>query len=200
MRKFYFLFLVLIANFVFSQVTFKPGIRGGVNFAKFTESDSGIYNWLESTSMWENEEKVRTQYITDFYIGAYGTIRFSKLYALQPEINYSRQGTILKTSTEEQKSELTYVSLQAVNKFYLNKFNLHAGLSIDILVQRKNFDPSYRQDTDLGLLVGAGYDITKSFGIEARFKKGLISQLKTTSEQHTNLLFQAGIYYTFDTK
>ena len=199
MRKFSFLILFLLTNSVFSQVTFKPGIRGGVNFAKFTESDSGIYDWLES-SMWENEEKVRTQYITDFYIGAYGTIRFSKLYALQPEINYSRQGTILKTNTEEQKSELTYVSLQAVNKFYLNKFNLQAGLSIDILAQRKNFDPSYRQDTDLGLLVGAGYDITKNFGIEARFKKGLISQLKTTSEQHTNLLFQTGIYYTFDTK
>ena len=199
MRKFSFLILFLLTNSVFSQVTFKPGIRGGVNFAKFTESDRGIYDWLES-SIWENEEKVRTQYITDFYIGAYGTIRFSKLYALQPEINYSRQGTILKTNTEEQKSELTYVSLQAVNKFYLNKFNLHAGLSIDILVQRKNFDPSYRQDTDLGLLVGAGYDITKNFGIETRFKKGLISQLKTTSEQHTNLLVQTGIYYTFDTK
>lgn len=201
MKKIPFLFIVLISSLSFAQVTFTPGVRGGVNFAKFTETDGGIYNWFEaSDDYWAGEEKVQTRYITDFYVGAFGTIRFSKLYALQPEINYSRQGTIMKTSTQEVKSELSYISLQAVNKFYLKKFNLHAGLSIDLLISDKNFDPYNKKTTDLGILVGAGYDITKNFGIEARFKKGMISQIKTTSEDHTNLLFQAGVYYTFNMK
>jgi hypothetical protein len=201
MKKISFLLIVLISSLSFAQVTFTPGIRGGVNFAKFTENDGGFYNWFEaSDDYWANEEKVRTSYITDFYVGAFGNIRFSKLYALQPEINYSRQGTIMKTSTQETKSELSYLSLQAVNKFYFKNFNLHAGVSIDVLIHDKNFDPYNKTNTDLGVLVGLGYDITKNFGIEARFKKGMISQIKTTSEDHTNLLFQTGVYYTFNTK
>ncbi|MDV7696351.1 PorT family protein [Chryseobacterium soli] len=201
MKKTALLLFALLASLSFAQVTFSPGIRTGVNFAKFTESDGGFYNLFEaSDEYWANEERVQTSYITDFYIGAFGTIRFSKLYALQPEINYSRQGTIMKTSYQEVKSELSYLSLQAVNKFYFNKLNVHAGVSIDFLIADKNFDPYNKKSTDLGVLVGAGYDITKNFGVEARFKKGLISQIKTTSEDHTNLLFQAGIYYTFTMK
>jgi len=201
MKKIAFLLILLISSLSFAQATFTPGIRGGANFAKFTENDGGIYNWFEaSDDYWANEEKVKTSYITDFYIGAFGNIRISKLYALQPEINYSRQGSIMKTSTQEIKSELSYLSLQAVNKFYFQNFNLHAGLSIDILINDKNFDPYNKKNADLGILVGLGYDITKNFGIEARFKKGMISQIKTTSEDHTNLLFQTGIYYTFNTK
>lgn len=200
MKKIIFLFIILISSLSFAQVTFTPGIRGGANFAKFTENDGGLYNWFEaSDEYWANEEKVKTSYIADFYVGVFGNIRISKLYALQPEINYSRQGSIMKTSTQEVKSELSYLSLQAVNKFYFHNLNLHAGLSIDILISDKNFDP-YKKNTDLGVLVGLGYDITKNFGIEARFKKGLISQIKTTSEDQTNLLFQTGIYYTFNTK
>lgn len=201
MKKIIFLFIILISSLSFAQVTFTPGIRGGANFAKFTENDGGLYNWFEaSDEYWANEEKVKTSYIADFYVGVFGNIRISKLYALQPEINYSRQGSIMKTSTQEVKSELSYLSLQAVNKFYFHNFNLHAGLSIDILISDKNFDPYNKKNTDLGVLVGLGYDITKNFGIEARLKKGLISQIKTTSEDHTNLLFQTGIYYTFNTK
>ena len=103
----------------------------------------------------------------------------------------------MKTSTWEQKSELSYLSIQAVNKFFLQKFNLQAGLSIDYLIADKNFDPYVKNNTDLGILLGAGYDITNQFGIEARFKKGMVSQIKTTSEDHTNILFQLGVYYTF---
>ncbi|TDX84891.1 outer membrane beta-barrel protein [Epilithonimonas xixisoli] len=197
MKKNFFLFFLILSNFALAQVTFTPGIRAGANFAKFTETDGGFYDMFESTELWENEERVQTSYITDFYIGVFGTIRFSKVYALQPEINYSRQGTIMKTSTWEQKSELSYLSIQAVNKFFLQKFNLQAGLSIDYLIADKNFDPYVKNNTDLGILLGAGYDITNQFGIEARFKKGLVSQIKTTSEDHTNILFQLGVYYTF---
>lgn len=201
MRKFYSLLLLLAASIAFSQVVITPGIRGGANFAKFKESDSGIYDFLDaSDEYWANEEKVETKYITDFYVGGFLNFRFSKVYALQPEFNYSRQGSIMKTSAKEEKIQLHYLSLQFMNKFYIQKFNLQAGLGIDHLINDKNYDPYAKKELDLGILVGAGFDITKNFGIEARFKKGLVPIIKTTSEDHTNLLFQAGVYYNFNTK
>lgn len=200
MKKISFLLVLLLSVSSFGQVTFHPGIRGGVNFAKFTETDGGFYNWFENDEKWEDQERIRTSYITDFYLGIYGNIRISKVYALQPEINYSRQGSVMKTNDREIKSKLSFISLQAINKFHLQKFNLQAGMSIDLLINDQNFYPYNKNKTDLGFIIGAGYDITNRFGIEARFKKGLVSQIKTTSEDHTNLLFQAGVYYTFNMK
>lgn len=199
MRKIFTLFILLVSILTFAQTTFTPGVRGGVNFAKLTESDGGFYDILEAgDDYWPDEERVHTGYTTDFYLGVLANMRFSKLYALQPEINYSRQGSIMKTSTTESKTELSYISLQAINKFYYKNFNAHAGLSVDVMIASKNFSSNTRND--LGVILGAGYDITKNFGVEARFKKGLVSQIKTTSENHTNVLFQLGVTYNFNTK
>lgn len=186
---------------VFSQVVISPGIRGGANFAKFTEKDAGFYDLLDpSYDSIPSQDKAHTAYIKDFYIGVFANMRFTKRYALQPEINYSRQGTMMKIGDEEVKYQLTYLSFQAINKLYFNNFNAHAGISLDMLIADKNFNPYRKTNMDLGFILGLGYDITKNIGIEARLKAGLISQMKTTSENHTNMLFQTGVYYTFNGK
>ena len=199
MKKYYFLFLVLISIAFQAQVTFNPGIRAGLNFAKFTESDSGFYNWMDDgDDFYGSDEKAEMSFHTDFYIGFQGNIRFSKFYALQPELNYSRQGGKVKVGNDEFTSKISYLSLQMVNKFYFDKFNLHVGPTIDAVIDDKNINPDNK--TDLGFLVGLGYDITPNFGVEARAKKGIIQVAYSNGENHTNVLIQAGVYYTFPKK
>ncbi len=64
--------LIVVSATAFSQVTIKPVVRAGVNFANITNTDL--------------DDK------TDFYIGAFAEIKFVRFYALQPELNYTRQG------------------------------------------------------------------------------------------------------------
>lgn len=200
MKKLSFLFIMLISGLSFAQVTFNPGIRAGLNLAKFTESDRGVYNWFDD-DYYPNDpglQKEKTDFIADFYIGFFGNIRFAKFYALQPELNYSRQGSKIKLGNETFEPKISYMSVQLVNKFYFDKFNVHVGPSIDFVIDNKGFEPS--NNVDLGFLLGAGYDITPNFGIEARVKKGIIEVAYSNDENRTNVLFQAGVYYTFNMK
>jgi hypothetical protein len=200
MKKLTFLFLVLISGLSFAQVTFNPGIRAGLNLAKFTQSDNGIYNWFDENSdpYYSNYQKEETDFIADFYVGFFGNIRFTKFYALQPEINYSRQGSKIRVANETYEPKISYLSLQIVNKFYFQKFNIHVGPSIDFALEDNGFNPS--NNVDLGFLLGVGYDITNNFGIEARVKKGIVEVAYSGDENRTNVLLQAGVYYTFNTK
>ncbi|MCE3074868.1 outer membrane beta-barrel protein [Chryseobacterium gwangjuense] len=199
MKKLSLILIILISSLSFAQVTFNPGIRAGANFAKFTQSDSGIYNWFdENSGSHSSGSKEETDFITDFYIGFQGNIRFAKFYALQPELNYSRQGSKIKVDNKTYEPKLSYFSFQIVNKFYFDNFNIHVGPSIDFVLANKNFEPS--NNVDLGFLLGAGYDITPNFGIEARVKKGIIEVAYSGDENRTNVLLQAGVYYTFNMK
>ncbi|MEY8761507.1 outer membrane beta-barrel protein [Chryseobacterium tongliaoense] len=200
MKKLYFLLITFISGLSFAQVTFNPGIRAGLNIAKFTESDRGVYNWFDDDDdpFESGLQKEKTDFIADFYIGVFGNIRFTKFYALQPELNYSRQGSKIKLGNETYDPKVSYMSFQLVNKFYFNKFNVHVGPSIDFVIDNKGFELS--NNVDLGFLLGAGYDITPNFGIEARVKKGIIEVAYSNGENRTNVLLQAGVYYTFNLK
>jgi hypothetical protein len=55
------------------QATFKPGLRGGLSLSTISE--------------------MHADYRPDFYIGGFGEINLTKRYALQPELNYIRQGS-----------------------------------------------------------------------------------------------------------
>ncbi|SEM78151.1 hypothetical protein SAMN05421856_106262 [Chryseobacterium taichungense] len=68
---------------------------------------------------------------------------------------------------------------------------------MDFLVEQKNFEAS--NEVDLGITAGIGVDITNNFGVEARVKKGFIP-VYTFYNDHSNVTFQAGVYYTFNMK
>ncbi|WP_326981252.1 outer membrane beta-barrel protein [Chryseobacterium sp. MYb264] len=199
MKKLSLLLVLLISGVSFAQVTFNPGIRAGANFSHFTNDENYSYYWGNN---YYDTHTVNMNFKTktDFYIGLFGNIRFAKFYALQPEINYSRQGTKMDTNINDwngQTLTATYVGVQIVNKFYFNKFNIHFGPTLDFLVENKNFDAE--NEIDLGLTAGLGFDITKNFGVEARVKKGFIP-VYYFNNNHSNVTFQAGVYYTFNMK
>lgn len=179
-----------------AQVTFRPGIRGGANFSQITQSDS------------------KTK--TDFYLGIYGALKLSRVYTMQPEITYSRQGgndveiRYYDTNNELQfhKEDISanYLSLALMNKFFItSKFNIHVGPTLDLQLQENRYIKSV--GVDLAFMTGIGYTFTKNLTAELRVKKGIINAYDTDNSwdynytigsYNTNFLFQLGLAYTFD--
>lgn len=195
MKKFLFLLLIVIGSTAGAQTVFNPGIRAGLNFARFTEGSSGQslyqgnYYSMENTDM-----KARV----DAYVGFQANLRFTKMYALQPEINYSRQGTKIRYNyngvTYNEDWTVSYIGFHVVNKFYMDKFNIHVGPTVEFQTEEKNVDTD--TEIDLGGLLGVGYDITPNIGVEARIKKGFIPVIYA-DDSHSNITIQTGLYYTF---
>jgi hypothetical protein len=227
MKNFLIAAMVFLAfSQVEAQVTFSPGLRAGANFSHFSQGDSYYYdnviNFEPNTGQSIRLPETKFTSKTDFYVGFYGALKLSKFYTLQPEVTYSRQGSKLEsysyTDSSVRKTELqfdvSYISVGIINKFTFNdKFNMHIGPTIDILTEQsgnsnfqpQNFNNNYyyydsynaNSDIDLAFVFGLGYNFTKNIGIEARVKKGIIPVLDF-SDNHTNVVFSAGLIYTFD--
>jgi hypothetical protein len=191
------LFLAVItAN---AQVTFKPGLRAGANLSKITNTDF--------------------DYKPGFYISAFGALKLTKFYTLQPEVGYSSQGTKGDLSfnrngrdwTESADISLDYVTFSLINKFTLtDAINVHVGPTFDIGTNTKdNMD----DDVDVGVTAGIGYTFPFGLAIEARVKKGFVDVIDDyyyTNEEgysdyydyngdvNSNLVFQLGVTYSFD--
>lgn len=179
-----------------AQVTFKPGIRSGLNLSKITQAESS--------------------YQAGFYFTGFGELKLSKFYTLQPEIGYSQQGgsDVLIQVYNDQTNQyaaakknitLDYISLAILNKFTFNEqFNFHLGPTLDFQSGQNIYTNS---DVDLAFFLGMGYNVTKNLAIEARLKKGIIDVYETDyfiseseyiGDYNTNFLFQLGLSYTFD--
>jgi hypothetical protein len=177
-----------------AQVTFRPGLRGGANFSHFTKGNDYYYYDTDNIDSQRGDYSTKT----DFYLGFYGALKLSRFYTLQPEINYSAQGSKYKSPTNNNgKLDVDYLSFGVVNKFtFGDKFNIHFGPTLDFVVD-KNFNTD--ASVDMGFVLGAGISLTPNFGIEARVKKGIIPVVDY-NESHTNVVFSLGATYTFDVK
>ncbi|MDR2223867.1 MAG: PorT family protein [Flavobacteriaceae bacterium] len=186
----------------FAQKKVQPGVRGGLNVSGITNGDGSVK--------------------PDFYLGFQLPIKFSKLYTLQPELEYSRQGgkdVTLKYGNnwwwDDKKPvsykgnlDLSYIELKAMSKFRFDKLNLQAGPGLSFLTEGQKYTDF---NFDLTLNVGIGYDITEKLGVEARYKIGFVSIVDnywkySEDSNHSysdfrdnqyNSVFQVGMTYTF---
>lgn len=200
MRKVTLIAFVLFIGLITSQAQVKvsPGLRGGLNLTRLTNIDN---NNMKS----------------EYYIGGLVDIKFNKLFTLQPELTYSRQGSngIIYFedgfNPEKTKYDLNYITAGAVAKFYFNGQGFHvlAGPSVDFKVDdnfgRYGFDPI---DVDLAFVGGIGYTLPNGLTFEARFKQGFIDiygydgiddydDNGNYDDVILNQVFQFGISYTF---
>ena len=98
---------------------------------------------------------------------------------------------------------LSYLSLNAANKFKFNKLNLQVVPSLDFLLD-KNYN--VENEVDISCALGVGYQINQNLGVEMRAKWGAIPVLYTepilsgqTSSRmsHGNFSIQIGLTYSF---
>ncbi len=184
-----------------AQTTFNPGLRAGLNISHFSKGNDAYYNDVLFNSSVGNNRDFSS--ITDFYIGFFGDLNLTKYYSLQPEVNYSRQGSKLTSydpasmTNKSRNLEVSYLAVGVANKFKFNNFNVHLGPTIEFVVDQ-NFD--HDASVDLAFFLGLGYDFTSNFGIETRIKKGIVPVLDYSDGNHTNVVFSVGAFYKFDVK
>lgn len=191
-----------------AQVSFKPGVKAGYSTSTITGYGADYRN--------------------NFYLGAYGNLALGKVYNMQFELLYLRQGADnLQTTSYSYDSgnnrqnrpvnvPLDYISLNLINKFNFNKFNLHLGPGLDIKVSEEKM-PSYigiddpydskpysiNNNVDLTFNIGLGYNITDQFGIEVRMRQGIIEPIYADANYNAdysanlNRSFMVGATYTF---
>lgn len=201
MKKALFLAAIVFGCFTFTnaQVTFKPGFRAGLNISHFSDTNNSYYYQDFNNS--NNNRNFDSK--TDFYIGFFGDLSLTKFYSLQPEVNYSRQGSKLAyydqslMTNKSRNLEVSYLAIGVANKFKFNNFNVHVGPTIEFVLE-ENFDTD--ASVDLAFFLGLGYDFTPNFGIETRIKKGIVPVLDFSDGNHTNVVYSVGAYYKFDVK
>jgi hypothetical protein len=172
------------------------GLRGGVNISNLSDSD------LEAKP--------------GIYLGALLNIRFSEIYALQPEIGYSNQGGNTKFSTGSDV-EIHYLSISATNKFFVRNTGLHFIItpSLDFDVDDTPVGIVNREEgnditfVDVSIAVGLGYEFNNGITVEARYKRGTVdvfdgdfhnfSQQSIYKEKKQfNEVLQLGLSYRFN--
>lgn len=207
MKKVFVIGFLLLSISAISQVNFRPGIRAGVNLARFSGDNTRTFT---NTNGFTSESNTKFDLRTDMYVGGFGAISLGRFYILQPEINYTRQGskvTYTDTNSGEKKTEnlkISYLSFSIINKFHSSGFNIHVGPTLDVVTDR-NFSQDSSYEVDTAFVLGVGYNITDNIGIEARFKRGIVTVFETTKtsgssydyNSHENVVFQLGAYFTF---
>ncbi len=149
------------------------------SFAGFSQSSSiGITAGLHSLRLSEDGFSANSE---GFYIGLFSDISINETLDFHPELHYANiEDTSLLIAPLLLKYKIT------------DKFNLQGGPQIDYFLE----DTGNEFDSfGLSLALGAGYNITEKFIIQARYGIGITNrwngELKVGS-------FQAGIGYRFN--
>ncbi|MBX2968805.1 MAG: PorT family protein [Cyclobacteriaceae bacterium] len=181
------LFAVTICAYAQPQVA--AGIKGGLNLASFNVKHE-----------YEDSNKEYTS-LTTYRAGVFASIQFNKL-SIQPEILFSQQGTKLDYSTEfnpdpkDWESNFTYINIPVVVKYQLiqtglGNINIQAGPQYGILQKAEtnfaDFDGDGAQErpkrdvkeeyqkSDIGLILGLGWDLPFGLTLDLRYSLGLRS-------------------------
>ncbi|NVO31402.1 porin family protein [Hymenobacter lapidiphilus] len=166
------------------------GLKAGASLSNFVGKDAKPY-----------------KDIVGFQAGGFANIGFTKLFAFQPEIIYSRKGA--KLETPDLTTRLDYVDVPLA--FHANAGGLffEAGPQVGFLVSAKDKIGNATVDVkdfyntvDFGYLFGLGYQRKTGPGIGLRYNGGFTNVLEsatvgnvTFQNQRRNSVFQ--LYATF---
>lgn len=203
MKKLFLSAAVAVSTLTFAQ---QFGVKGGLNVSSI--SDEGF---SESNSK------------TGFYAGVFMNAPIAESFSIQPEVLYNNLGAKYTTNlgplgTYEDKLSLDYISVPVMLQYnVVPQFYLEAGPELGFLVNAKS-DRTYtgdieandtqQLDTDdfnkfnFGLGIGAGFNITQNFGVNARYVAGFSDVTDENSDpspdaNNKNNTFQVGLSYKF---
>lgn len=175
------LFLLGIFNSNAQMLQF--GVKGGVNFANYTNGEI---------------DGVDFNQVTSYHFGLVTELKLLENLSIQPELLYSTLGSELEGFGEQVKNELGYIALPVMAKFYLtdNGLSIEAGPQFSFLVSERNeIDSSDTNTFDFGLGGGLSYKITDGLFISGRYIAGLTDVKKDADAK--NALIQFSVGYMF---
>lgn len=168
MKKVFFGILFFSGVFT-AQAQMKFGAKGGLNIASVKASGGGTD--ITSSSR------------TSISLGAFGNFSVSNKFKIQPELLYAGLGGV----EEGIKFKIDYLAIPVLGQFYATKkLYLQAGPQLGVLLGAKQEGIDVKEffrSTDLQLLFGGGFYITKKLSVDLRygFSMGNIYSAKTVS-------------------
>ncbi len=153
------------------------GIKAGVNFAKVAGSDEDPGRRIGAIA------------------GVFMTVGLGSVFAIQPEVVFSMQGT--KFSFGTAKADYVQVPLLlrigSSSKAGASVYGL-VGPSVGIYVRDEGFTDDLKR-TDVGLVAGAGVTFSRLL-VEARYTAGLTEFSRgTTAYKHRVWSLMAGLHF-----
>lgn len=178
MKKIFLFFISIMVFNGYSQ-KIKAGLKVGVNYANFTNSD------------------IQTDAITSFHGGLITEFSLLKNFSLQPELLYSTQGAELNDFGQQIKNELGYISIPVLTKFYLNDdLSLELGPQASFLLSERNeVDAGDSNTFDFAVAGGLTYKFGKHFFIQGRYGLGLTEPKRDADVK--NSVLQGSIGFMF---
>lgn len=186
-------FTFLLVNCIFAQNgdSEKFGIKGGLNYSTITKGD------------FNEGADPRTSY----YIGFFGEIPLiKKVFSLQPEIIYSRQGfetnyTTLLGNNYKEEYRIDYINLPILAKIHIGKiFSIEGGPQFGFKINEKiktENNSSINNEVnsfDTAIAGGVSFNID-NFLISGRYTYSLNEVIKNSNAK--NSVFQVGIGFVF---
>lgn len=164
----------------------KFGIKAGVNYANQNGSDILV-----------NGTNYQRDAITSYHAGLIAEIKLVDSFSIQPELLYSTQGATYKSSIDEFRNELGYLSIPVLAKINLNKFvSLELGPQASFLLsERNNFNVKDANTFDFAVVGGLGLNITKNLFIQGRYGLGLTDASQDAQVKNSVVQISAGIKF-----
>ena len=178
-----FIFFLLIIQNSFSQ-KFDLGIKSGSNFA--TQNIKSISG---------------TKSITGLHVGVFTYIKLPLIFGIQPELQYSTQGTKINSTTMR---SIDYLNVPILVRSSFGPMNIHFGPQFGILTGAINEVSGIPTDIkdkflkrDFSLVLDVSVEPVDRFIFSGRFVKGLknISDDDPFANETKNTTFQFSFGY-----
>jgi len=164
--------LLLVSQSMYAQ-GIPLGVKGGPSYATVnTEFDSDVSGRI------------------GFHFGVYSQFNITEDLLVQPEVLISLQGN--------ESVNTSYLTLPVVAKYYiLEPLSVHAGLQAGIMLGAEEEAEDLLKGFDLGIPIGAEFDLTEKLGVGVRYIIGFtsISELDRYDINEFNRVLQVFLAY-----
>lgn len=171
------------------------GLKGGLNLATWDHSNSTIQKQLDSR--------------LGFHLGLLIHNHLTHNIAIQPEIQFSTQGTEVENGANDIEYRTSHINVPVMFQYMFNNgFRIEAGPQVGFMLGARDVDAAGNEvdrideynRLDFGLGFGLNYLTYSGIGVGGRYNLGLsnINDVGTTRIQ--NRVLQLSIFYMIDSR
>ncbi|MCH7396794.1 PorT family protein [Belliella sp. DSM 107340] len=168
------------------------GIRGGVNFFNFGGEDASNNDYTNRAG---------------FHAGVYTNLFLGSRIALEPGAYFSVKGT-QNDGIGDPRAILNYIDVPLLLRLYVTDgLNIFGGPQASFLMSSKfegdffgstfTYDTDAITKTDLGFVVGLGYNLPKGVNIQGSYDFGTSPVFKDSNAAIYNRGFKVSLGYSF---
>jgi len=223
MKKMIFVWVVILALFstgaMAQQVRF--GVRAGLNAADWRGDAVRSANELLSLTNGYADKQIRT----GFHAGVYASIPLTSQFTLEPGVQYSQKGTVLRGNFSNETlgllnaratitNQAAYIDVPVLAKYYVTEgFHFFAGPQVSFLIDNQvntrasvlgfsllnqNFDATNNfRKVDVALTGGLGYRFSNGLNFSVGYDHGLSTLDPNGSVNSYNRVIKTSIGFEF---